>query len=137
MAYIINPFTGDLVPSIADAVSAKTLILEKEASESISALKLVYLDSSLSCSLADSSISGKINSCGVSINAGILGDIIKILSFGIIEDASFLFGVNEPLYLGTNGEITNIPPTTGYLTKIGYGLGAGSIYIKIEKPITL
>lgn len=137
MAYTLNPFTGDLIPSITDAISAKTLILEKEASENISALKLVYLDSSLSCSLADNSISGKVNSCGISINAGILGDTIKILSFGILEDASFLFGVNEPLYLDINGGLTNVPPTTGYLTKIGYGLGAGSIYIKIEKPITL
>ena len=60
MGFKWNPLTGqlDLVSdagSSQDALSAKTLILEKVASENISALKLVYLDTQASVALADNS----------------------------------------------------------------------------------
>lgn len=137
MAYVLNPFTGELTPSTSEALSAKVLILERLASESISALKVVYLDSNTTCALSDNSDFYRATSCGVAINAGTNGDIVKILSFGIIEDSSFAFGINEPIYLSSNGAITSTAPATGILTKIGYGLGLGAIYVKIEKPITL
>lgn len=120
-----------------DALSAKTLILEKIAGENISALNVLYLSSSTECLKADNSLIGTATVAGIATNGGITGAMIRILSFGIVEDPSFLFGVNDPLYLGASGGIISIAPVSGVLTKIGYGLGVGSIYIKVEKPIIL
>lgn len=139
MAYVLNPFTGSLVPlpNTTEALSAKTLVIERIASENISALKIVYLNSTTTCAKSDNSSHSSATSCGIAINAGNIGDTIKILSFGVVEDSSFIFGINEPIYLSVDGEITATPPSSGYLVKIGYGLGSGAIFIKIEKPIAL
>src|SRR4030067_2042131 len=123
MAYVLNPFTGELTPSVSEALSAKVLILEKNANESISALSLVYLDTSLTCRNADNLIYNTSICVGIALNGGAIGDLIKILSFGIVEDPFFIFGLNDPIYLGLNGVITDIAPTSGILVKIGNGLG--------------
>jgi hypothetical protein len=123
--------------SSTGAASAKSIILEKISSINISALTCVYLDSNTTCSAADNSINTTAIVEGISLNAGSTGSIIKILSFGVLEDASFIFGLNVPLFLGLNGAITSTPPAIGFLSRIGYGLGPGSIRVKIESPITL
>lgn len=143
MGFIYNPFTGHLVPSpdnsasSQDALSAKTLILEKIASENISALKLVYLDTQSSVSLADNSAEEIGTVIGVALNTVLAGGLVRVLVFGILEDAFFNFAINERLFLGSNGEITTVQPTSGVLTSVGFGLGAGAIQIGIDKPVLL
>lgn len=143
MGFIYNPFSGQLVPSpdtsasSQDALSAKTLILEKIASENISALKLVYLDTQSSVRLADnlSEVTGTV--IGVALNTVLAGGLVRVLVFGILEDAFFNYAINERLFLGSNGEMTTIQPTSGVLTSIGFGLGSGAIQIGIDKPVLL
>ena len=120
-----------------EALSAKALILEKIAGENISALKLVYLNSSSSVKLADNSIESTGTVVGVSKSSSVMGGLVKVLVFGILEDAFFNYGINERLFLGSNGEITTIQPISGVLTSIGFGLGSGAIQIGIDKPILL
>lgn len=122
---------------IQDALSSKTLILEKTASENISALKLVYLDSSSSVSLANNTSELQGTVAGVAINSATAGNTVKILVFGIAEDSFFNYNINERLFLGINGEITATQPSSGVLTSIGFGLGAGAIQIGIDKPVLL
>lgn len=120
-----------------NAFSAKSIIINKLANETISALNIVYLDTSTTCVKADNTTYTSAIPVGIALSSGILGDTIEILELGIVNDASFLFGLNVPIYLGLNGAITATPPSSGYLVKIGYGLGSGAIFIKIEKPIAL
>jgi hypothetical protein len=55
----------------------------------------------------------------------------------ILYDSSLNFPVNESLYLGLNGEITNIAPTTGFVTQIGTSGGPGLMIVNIDQPIEL
>ena len=142
MGFKWNPLTGQLdlvndAESSQDALSAKTLILEKIASENISALKLVYLDTQSSVRLADnlSEVTGTV--IGIALNTVLIGGLVRVLVFGILEDAFFNYAINERLFLGSNGEITIVQPASGVLTSIGFGLGSGAIQIGIDKPVLL
>ncbi len=74
---------------------------------------------------------------GVSRNAGNDGEDIKYQYFGTYYDSFLNFPDGDVLFLGTNGTITNIEPTTGFSTRIGTSLGPGAMYINIESPIEL
>lgn len=108
----------------------------KEASEVISALKCVYLDSETTVAIADKTDNIKAEVFGVAITAGNIGEEVEIVNYGQIDDAFFLFPVNATLFLGTSGTITTTPPGDGEVrTIIGKSLGIGSIFVNISEPI--
>lgn len=133
MGMKFNPFTNNF-----DFVgeSSNPNIIKKIASENISALKLVYADV-LNCYLADNSDEIKASIVGVALNGAIIGQEVEILTGGELKDIFFTFALNEKLFLGLSGEITNIPPTNGFSVCIGHGLGSGAIFINIESEIVL
>lgn len=126
------------IPGTAgDTTYAPKLKITKQASTNISALKGVYLDTDTTCALADKSSILTSTVIGITITSALALSDIDIVLFGEISDGSFTYAENEPLYLGTSGNITNIPPSSGILAPIGFGLGTGSIFVKIDKTITL
>lgn len=131
--FINNSF--DFIPDQSD--SAKRLEVIKIAGESFSALKLVRLVDSESVLLADKAIYDNSIVLGVSLNAASIGNDVTVLVYGILEDPFFNFSPNELLFLGDNGEITNINSLSGNRTIIGHGLGAGAIMVKIQETIQL
>ncbi len=74
---------------------------------------------------------------GISITGATTGNVVKYQIDGRLEDSSFNFPLNDPLYLGSDGSITNTPPSTGHRTRLGTSLGVGAIQIEIEEPIIL
>lgn len=134
MGFKWNPITSQLDYFQSDVLSAKVLVLERVAGEPISALKAVYLIDPSTCKLANNTDDIQGTAIGIALNGGNIGDTIKILSFGIIDDPFFTFTINEPVFLGTNGSLITTQPASGVLTEIGYGLGAGSFYVKINSP---
>lgn len=123
-----------LIPQVVNAEEASKLTLSKEASVTISALQLVKLNALDMFEIADKEIYEDAQTVGIAITAGVAGTIIKAISAGIVEDASFSFPLNDLLFLGNTGTITNIAATTGHNVPVGYSLGSGAIYLNIEKP---
>ena len=74
---------------------------------------------------------------GISITGNTTGNQVKYRIDGRLEDSFFNFPLNDPLYLGTNGVITNIVPITGHRTRLGISLGVGAMQIEIEETIIL
>lgn len=74
---------------------------------------------------------------GITRNSALNGDKIKYKTHGKFYDSSLNFPINDYLYLGSNGLITNIPPVTGFRTRIGTSGGLGVMNILIEEPIIL
>jgi hypothetical protein len=74
---------------------------------------------------------------GITITGNTSGNQVKYQIDGRLEDSFFNFPLNDPLYLGSNGNITNIVPTTGHRTRLGTSLGVGAMQIEIEEPIIL
>ena len=134
MSFRFNPLTGNL-----DLVGSGNEVVQftKVAGENISALRVVRQSDKDTIVTADSSTYTNSVPLGVSISSGATGVDIEVIQRGQINDFFFNFALNEPLFLGSNGMITVTPPTSGFVTQIGHGLGAGAIYIDLQKPTEL
>lgn len=139
MPYKWNAITGqlDYFQDTATTDDAKRLVDTKTCAENISALRLVNATDDTSIELADPSAYTTGIVLGVALQAGLLGEDIEVLLFGKLEDVSFTFTLNEPLFLTANGVITSTPPTTGFSVNIGHSLGSGAIFVNIKEPIEL
>lgn len=138
MGFKFNPTTGTLDLVGEKATSVKSLTDKKLATQTVSALQIIYFNNSNECSLSDNSSYAQAVSAGMALNAANSGEEVNILVSGTYQDASFFYALNEPLFLGTNGSIQTTQPASGsYLTQVGFGLGVGSIYIRIGNPKSL
>lgn len=106
------------------------------ADGNVSAIKAIYKTIN-GVAHGDPSTYAEATIIGVSITGNTNGNVIKYKIAGKLEDSSFSFPVNDPIYLGSDGAITNTPPTIGHSTRLGSSLGVGAIQIEIEEPIIL
>jgi hypothetical protein len=140
MSLAFNPITGkfDLVNSSSEA---EKLVEVKIADSSMSALLIVKATGINTVDLASNdSLYGDAVAFGVLINSVSVSGEVDVVRCGKITDAFFTYPVNTLLFLGLNGTITDIDPSTTlatHVTPIGYGLGSGAIFIDIDKPIIL
>lgn len=109
------------------------LILIKVAGEVIPAIKAVYASSPGFVFLGQKTDAAKATILGISKTAAaFVGNVLEVITFGEFEDASLNFPVDDILFLTDNGGITNAAPSGPYLTRLGYSMGAGKIFINIE-----
>ena len=107
------------------------------ADGSVSAVKAIYKTVN-GVALANSNVDySQATVIGISINGASDTQTVRYKIAGRLEDSSFTFTVGVPLYLDVNGNITEVPPTSGFLTRIGSSLEIGVINIQIEQPIIL
>lgn len=138
MSYKFNPITGTLdYFEVSDASSSDKVLTTKICDETISALKLVVAVNSSNVLLGDSTAYTSSKCLGLALTSGNIGEVIDVLLFGKHEDVSFTFTLNEPLFLSSNGSVTQTPPTVNFTTTIGHSLGNGAIFIDIREPIQL
>lgn len=74
---------------------------------------------------------------GVTVDAGPAGSWIQMHREGRYQDPSWNFDVTKRLFLGTNGTITQVAPTTGVSVVLGHAQEPDTIFLNIEKPIIL
>ncbi len=73
---------------------------------------------------------------GISFDNTILGFWFDVITDGIIENPLWTWSIGNIIYLnGTSLSI--IPPTTGFVQKIGVAVKATKIYVEIENAIKL
>ena len=140
MSFKFNPTTGQF-DYYNGSTDAKRLTEIKIADGPIGALSLVTATSDTNViNATDNSTYSNAIVLGVSLTSATIGGLVEILMMGKLEDPFFTYAVNDILFLGQNGVITNIPPSlplSTHSTTIGYSLGSGSIFLNIEKPIIL
>ena len=96
---------------------------------------MVRLISTTDVDLTDDGTYDESLAVGIALETKLAGQEIRILTFGIAEDPSFVWAINEKLFLGNSGSITNTPTTTvgEFVTPIGQSLGLGAIFIRIDE----
>jgi len=143
MAYTINPFTGlfesKSEASIIASDSALNIKITRTASEEIFTDDVLKAFSSTHCAVSNANTtSDNATVLGIAQNDAAIGESVEIILFGVITSTAFsVFGLNNPLFLNTDGTITNVKRATGYHVVIGDSLGGNDIMFRPEKPITI
>lgn len=129
---------GKRGPPGRDGIShaGSSQVILKIASENISAIRCVYLVSDEQVALSDFQTSGKQRVIGIAKSAALAGEQIQIVTSGILQDPLFSsFNLNQAIFLGSNGQLTQTRPNTGVMIEVGYYIGNNEIKIEIHRPI--
>jgi hypothetical protein len=60
-----------------------------------------------------------------------------VIASGLLIEPVWAWNINEPIFLGLNGALTQIEPTIGFLQVIGVATSTTSMFINIREPIIL
>lgn len=77
---------------------------------------------------------------GLTLNAASPGGTVEIRSDGEVTEPSWTWTPDQPVYLGTNGLLTQTVPNAGtayFLQKVGFAVAATRLFLTIDPPITL
>lgn len=106
------------------------------ATEPISAVQVIRADVGNGVAIAEPDTFDNANAIGITITAAPLAGDVKYITSGELHDSSLFFTEGVPLYLSSNGGITDIPPVTGFLLLLGTAITNG-ISVNIQQPIEL
>lgn len=74
---------------------------------------------------------------GMTLGAALLGADIQIQSSGEHIEPSWTWTLDLPVFLGSNGLMTQTPPTTGFSQIVGFPITATKLMIGLREPLTL
>ena len=103
----------------------------------LSGHRIVTYDASGNLVYASSADTSALSVFGLLLNAAALGDDVTVQTYGKVTEPSWTWTPLEPLYLSTNGTLTQTAPTTGYLVRLGYAVSATSIMLAVEPALRL
>ena len=118
---------------VVNTGSVVTNVLRQVATRDIGGLRVLLADQSYA-DQSDSNSYGKV--IGISKGAVTTGDWLDIISSTELNGFTGLTP-NEVIYLGLNGLVTQIVPTTGYIQQLGVVLTSTSILVNISLPVQL
>lgn len=107
----------------------------RKAGAETSALRLVYESQALVYP-ADPAAETIFQVIGVSLTGGVLGADLNIQTEGFIDDSGWSW-VEGLVFAGTNGTLTQTPPSSGYELVIGTASSPTRLNIHLEEPVLL
>jgi hypothetical protein len=75
---------------------------------------------------------------GVSLNAAVADDPVKVRRFGDVSDASLVFTAGVPVFVGASGMLTQAPPTapgSAFLLRIGAATAVSALHVNPSPPL--
>lgn len=125
--------TGDVGPPGPAGGTAFT----RTAAANVSGGKAVTLNAAGECLHADGAdptMASRV--AGIALNGGLIGDTITIIvTGGEIEEPTWNWIEGQPIFLGPDGALTQVAPTSGYVLVVGTAVGPTRMLVKIQQPI--
>jgi hypothetical protein len=72
---------------------------------------------------------------GVTKHSALTGELVQVQIFGSHTEPSWSWNAGEPVFLGLNGTLTQIPPVSGQFVTVGTAQTPTRIFIDINPPI--
>lgn len=125
--------TGDVGPPGPAGGTAFTRV----AAANVSGGKALTLNAAGECLHADGADMTMANRvAGIALNGGLPGDLITIVvTGGEIDEPTWNWIEGNPIFLGPDGALTQVAPSTGFVLVIGVAVGPTRILVKIQQPI--
>lgn len=123
------------IPGIPGGAAFQFVVL---AGQTLGGHRCVMLNTGGDAVYADSSDVGHAGRLfGVTGNAANIGDPVTVHTFGEMTESTWAWDVTKHVFLGTNGQLTQVPPTSGFLQVIGQPITAQSLFINPQTAVTL
>lgn len=122
------------------ADSTDSVVFSYVAAQALGGHRVVYLDSTGKVDYAGNDVLLCMHRIvGVTEQAVIANDPSVIKNKGTIVEPSWSLDTSLPVFLGTNGLLTQIPPSSPALFSliIGFPVSATELFIDIKQPILL
>jgi hypothetical protein len=74
---------------------------------------------------------------GITTGAAAVDEVIKVQTHGRLDEPSWSWTLNNFIFLGNNGLLTQTTPTTGFRCPVAFPLTSTSIFINIKESIQL
>ncbi len=118
--------------------SGSTLEQIDTLGETLSAYRIVYssLDGSIYAASNNDLMTAQ-SVHGITTQAGNSGEDVSVTTEGVVTNSGWAWSGNQNLYLGVAGVVTDTPPTSGFILRVGYATGAQSMYVDIGTIIVL
>jgi hypothetical protein len=71
---------------------------------------------------------------GVMIEAVAAGETARVQVDGLMRDAGWSWEPGAPVFVGSAGNLTQTPPTTGFVQHIGFSVGSDTVLVQVEIP---
>lgn len=72
---------------------------------------------------------------GVSLTSGIVGATVDVVVKGLMEEGSWNWTPGQPVFIGSNGVLTQNPSTAGLIRRIAWAMTPTSLNVDILPPI--
>lgn len=74
---------------------------------------------------------------GMTLGAAGIGAEVTVQRFGAVTFNGWAWTPGQPVFLGTNGLPTQVPPTTGFVQMLGHAESATTLYLDIQPAVYL
>ncbi|MEO5341106.1 MAG: hypothetical protein H7837_11430 [Magnetococcus sp. MYC-9] len=109
-----------------------------QAGQALESHRAVLLDSAGCAVYADSrdvSHAGRL--LGVTTHAATADGLVTVHVIGEMLESSWSWEITRPVFLGPNGQLTQVPPSTGFMQVIGQPVTAHALFLNPKISITL
>lgn len=129
---------GVIVTPTIEYNAQQNIIDEFKAGEYLYKHRVVYIGSDGTAYLANfTDLTCMSHIIGLSASTTLKRGTVGIQTFGTLHDLDWSWIRSKPIFLGSNGEMTQTAVSSGFSLKIGYPLTSTSMFIDIEQPIVI
>lgn len=115
--------------------NAVASLVQKLAGETLSGHRAVFVDTDNKLYYADPADESARVICGITTGAASAGATASAQFSGVMNEPSWSWTPALPVFLSTNGALSQTPPPSGYLVEVGRALTPTSILIEFSTPI--
>lgn len=114
-----------------DALSCSATVV---AAENLGGHRVVTLNGNYA---SKDNAAHKFTILGLTRGAATMGSPADVITFGLITEGSWNWTEGSPVFLATNGLLTQTPPTSGFRIIIGRPQTATTLFVDISEPIII
>ncbi|MCP9494281.1 MAG: hypothetical protein MSG64_07485 [Pyrinomonadaceae bacterium MAG19_C2-C3] len=74
---------------------------------------------------------------GITLHAALTDEPVLVRAAGVISEPSWTWTADLPIFVATDGQLTQVPPLFGFHRSVGVALTEAEILVRIELPILL
>lgn len=72
---------------------------------------------------------------GITKTSALTGELVEVQVSGTLTEPAWTWTPSQPVFLSSNGNLTQIPPTTGQIIVLGIAPTSTKLFVDIKTPI--